>query len=213
MNDQQESPNPGPMQDQWWSSEVFWRKCAVFVTAFMALVLVVLTFHTLTVIAAGADSGRVPAYSVINYRVGYEFSEERSYQVPVIGPEAPLFGELLSEEAARELVDLGKLTVQARNCMNCHTILGNGAYYAPDLTKAWLDPLWGNEAAREILMTMFLKDPPSNARTFGSNRRMPNLELTDEEVRGVIAYLKWMSAIDTNGFPSGFTPLPQGDSS
>ena len=213
MNDQQESPNPGPMQDQWWSSEVFWRKCAVFVTAFMALVLVVLTFHTLTVIAAGADSGRVPAYSVINYRVGYEFSEERSYQVPVIGPEAPLFGELLSEEQARELVDLGKLTVQARNCMNCHTILGNGAYYAPDLTKAWLDPLWGNEAAREILMTMFLKDPPSNARTFGSNRRMPNLELTDEEVRGVIAYLKWMSAIDTNGFPSGFTPLPQGDSS
>ena len=184
MNDQQESPNPGPMQDQWWSSEVFWRKCAVFVTAFMALVLVVLTFHTLTVIAAGADSGRVPAYSVINYRVGYEFSEERSYQVPVIGPEAPLFGELLSEEQARELVDLGKLTVQARNCMNCHTILGNGAYYAPDLTKAWLDPLWGNEAAREILMTMFLKDPPSNARTFGSNRRMPNLELTDEEVRG-----------------------------
>ena len=213
MNDQQESPNPGPMQDQWWSSEVFWRKCAVFVTAFMALVLVVLTFHTLTVIAAGADSGRVPAYSVINYRVGYEFSEERSYQVPVIGPEAPLFGELLSEEQARELVDLGKLTVQARNCMNCHTILGNGAYYAPDLTKAWLDPLWGNEAAREILMTMFLKDPPSNARTFGSNRRMPNLELTDEEVRGVIAYLKWMSAIDTNGFPSGFTPLPQGESS
>ena len=213
MNDQQESPNPGPMQDQWWSSEVFWRKCAVFVTAFMALVLVVLTFHTLTVIAAGADSGRVPAYSVINYRVGYEFSEERSYQVPVIGPEAPLFGELLSEEQARELVDLGKLTVQARNCMNCHTILGNGAYYAPDLTKAWLDPLWGNEAAREILMTMFLKDPPSNARTFGSNRRMPNLDLTDEEVRGVIAYLKWMSAIDTNGFPSGFTPLPQGESS
>lgn len=213
MNDQQESPNPGPMQDQWWSSEVFWRKCAVFVTAFMALVLVVLTFHTLTVIAAGADAGRVPAYSVINYRVGYEFSEERSYQVPVIGPEAPLFGELLSEEQARELVDLGKLTVQARNCMNCHTILGNGAYYAPDLTKAWLDPLWGNEAAREILMTMFLKDPPSNARTFGSNRRMPNLELTDEEVRGVIAYLKWMSAIDTNGFPSGFTPLPQGEPS
>ncbi len=170
MNDQQQSPNPGPMQDQWWSSEVFWRKCAVFVTAFMALVLVVLTFHTLTVIAAGADAGRVPAYSVINYRVGYEFSEERSYQVPVIGPEAPLFGELLSEEQARELVDLGKLTVQARNCMNCHTILGNGAYFAPDLTKAWLDPLWGNEAAREILMTMFLNDPPSNARTFGSNR-------------------------------------------
>ena len=33
-----------------------------------------------------------------------------------------------------------ELTMQAKNCMGCHTLLGNGAYYAPDLTKAWLDP-------------------------------------------------------------------------
>lgn len=26
--------------------------------------------------------------------------------------------------------------------MSCHTLLGNGAYFAPDLTKAWLDPKW-----------------------------------------------------------------------
>ena len=50
----------------------------------------------------------------------------------------------------------------------------------------------------------------ANARTFGTNRRMPNQNLTDEEVRAVIAYLKWMSAIDTNGFPAGFNVLPQG---
>ena len=196
---------------EWWASESFWRKCAIFVTAFMALVLVLLTFHTLTVIAAGSEAGRVPAYSVINHRIGYEFDDERNHMVPVIGPVAPLFGEEFDEEAARALVDHGKLTVQARNCMNCHTLLGNGAYYAPDLTKAWLDPGWGNEQARELLMTMFLKDPPANARTFGTGRRMPNPHLTDDEVRAVIAYLKWMSAIDTNGFPSGFTPLPQGD--
>ena len=196
---------------EWWASESFWRKCAIFITAGMALVLVLLTFHTLTVIAAGADSGRVPAYAVINHRIGYEFNDERNMMVPVIGPLAPLFGEELSEADAKALITHGKLTVQARNCMNCHTILGNGAYYAPDLTKAWLDPGWGNEAGRELLMTMFLKDPPTNARTFGTNRRMPNQNLTDEEVRAVIAYLKWMSAIDTNGFPSGFTPLPQGE--
>ena len=201
---------PGAVTE-WWASESFWRKCAIFVTAFMAVVLVMLTFHTLTVITAGSEAGRVPAYSVINHRIGYEFDDARNHLVPVIGPIAPLFGKELDEETARALVDHGKLTVQARNCMNCHTILGNGAYYAPDLTKAWLDPGWGNEQARELLMTMFLKDPETNARTFGTGRRMPNQELTDAEVRGVIAYLKWMSAIDTNGFPSGFKPLPQGD--
>ena len=196
-------------ESQWWVSESFWRKCAIFITAGMALVLVVLTFHTLYAIGAGADAGRVPAYSVINYRIDYVPDEERGHLVPEIGPMVPLFGEVMSEEDAKALINHGKLTVQARNCMNCHTLLGNGAYYAPDLTKAWLDPGWGNEQARELLMTMFLKDPVTNARTFGTNRKMPNQDLTDDEVRGVIAYLKWMSAIDTNGFPANFETLPQ----
>ena len=192
----------------WWAAEDFWRKCAIFVTAFMALALILLTFHSLAAIQSGA--GRVPAYSVVNHRIDYRMDRERGYQVPVIGDEAPLFGRKLTEAEAEELVDLGKLTVQAKNCMNCHTLLGNGAYYAPDLTKSWLDPGWGNEQARETLMTLFLKDPIANARTFGTGRRMPDMDLTDDEVRGVIAFLKWMSAVDTNGFPRGFKPLPQG---
>lgn len=193
----------------WWASESFWRKTAVVVTAFMAVVLMVLTFHSISVIRAG--TARVPDYSVINHRIGYVFDADRNMKVPVIGPEVPLFGEKLVEADAHALVKLGKLTFQSKNCINCHTILGNGAYYAPDLTKAWLDPGWGNEAAREMLMMRFLQDPTSNARTYGTGRRMPNLGITEAEARGVIAYLKWTSAIDTNGFPAGFEPLPQGD--
>ncbi|MGD8830971.1 MAG: cytochrome c [Pseudomonadales bacterium] len=193
--------------DSWWASEDFWRKCAIFVTAGMAIVLIVLTFDSVSAIRAGTS--RVPAYTVINHRIRYEFDRGRNMMVPVIGMEAPLFGERLDPESARALVDLGKMTIQAKNCMNCHTLLGNGAYYAPDLTKAWLDPGWGNEDAREMLMMMFLRDPTSNARTYGTGRRMPNLGITEAEARGVIAYLKWMSAIDTNGFPANFRSLPQ----
>ena len=36
-------------------------------------------------------------------------------------------GKKLTEEEAEALVSHGKLTVQAKNCMNCHTLLGNGA--------------------------------------------------------------------------------------
>jgi nitric oxide reductase subunit C len=194
-------------QETWWASESFWRKTAIFVTAGMAVVLIGLTFHTVSVIRAG--TARVPPYTVINHRIDYQFDAQRNMRVPVIGAEAPLFGELLDESQAHELVDLGKLTVQSKNCMNCHTLLGNGAYYAPDLTKAWLDRGWGNEQAREMLMTNFLKDPTSNARTYGTGRRMPNLGITDAEARGIIAFLKWMSAIDTNGFPANFETLPQ----
>ena len=195
----------------WWSSESLWRKTAIWVTAFMALVLMGLTFDTVRQITAGGE--RVPAYSVINQKIFYEFDSERGYQVPRVGDAEPLFGQRLSEEEAEELVTLGKLTVQAKNCMNCHTLLGNGAYYAPDLTKAWLDPGWVHENVREELMLAFLEDPAANARTFGSGRRMPNLDITADEARGIVAFLKWMSSIDTNGFPRGFTPIDQEDSS
>ncbi|MDJ0908626.1 MAG: cytochrome c [Woeseiaceae bacterium] len=191
----------------WWSREDLWRKIAIWVTSFMVLVLLFLTVDTVRQITEGGE--RVPSFSVINNQIYYEYDDERGYQVPRIGGPAPLFGEELDEAAAEELVTLGKLTVQAKNCMNCHTLLGNGAYYAPDLTKAWLDPGWVHEDSREHLMVTFLIDPEGNARTYGTGRRMPNLDITEEEARGVIAFLKWMSAIDTNGFPRGFTPLPQ----
>ncbi len=191
----------------WWSREDLWRKIAIWVTSFMVLVLLFLTVDTVRQITEGGE--RVPSFSVINNQIYYEYDDERGYQVPRIGGPAPLFGEELDEAAAEELVTLGKLTVQAKNCMNCHTLLGNGAYYAPDLTKAWLDPGWVHEDSREDLMVTFLIDPEGNARTYGTGRRMPNLDITEEEARGVIAFLKWMSAIDTNGFPRGFTPLPQ----
>ena len=191
----------------WWSSESLWRKTAIWVTAVMALVLMFMTFDSVRQITAGTE--RVPAYSVINQKIFYELNDERGYQVPRIGKSAPLFGETLDEAEAEALVTLGKLTVQAKNCMNCHTLLGNGAYYAPDLTKAWLDPGWVHESIREELMLAFLQDPPGNARTFGTGRRMPHLNITDDEARGIVAFLKWMSSIDTNGFPKGFTPLEQ----
>jgi nitric oxide reductase subunit C len=155
----------------------------------------------------------VPAYSVINQKIFYDYSPERGYEVPRVGGPAPLFGEALSEEEAARLVEHGKLTVQAKNCMNCHTLLGNGAYYAPDLTKAWLDPGWVSEELREDLMLAFLQDPGANARTFGSGRRMPDLGITEAEARAVVAFLKWMASIDTNGFPRGFKSIEQEEGS
>lgn len=190
----------------WWASESFWKKIAIWVTAASAVVLILLTFDTVAKITAG--SKRVPDYSVINQRIDYVFDEKRNHQVPVIGPEEPLFGRVLSESEAAELVNKGKLTVQAKNCMNCHTLLGNGAYFAPDLTKSWLDPAWGSKEVREQSMVEFLMDPSDKLHN-ALGRRMPKLGITEAEARAVVAFLKWMSAIDTNGFPANFKPIDQ----
>jgi nitric oxide reductase subunit C len=188
-----------------WASEARWKKIAIWVTAGSFVLLVFLTFDTLSKVSVGGE--RVRAYSVINQEIDYRYDDKQKRFAPVIGKDAPLFGQKFSEAEAEKLVTLGKKTVQAKNCMNCHTLLGNGAYYAPDLTKAWLDQGWINEGNRENLMLAFLKDPVGNARGFGSGRRMPNLGITDEEAHGVVAFLKWMSAIDTNGFPNNFKTI------
>lgn len=197
-------------QELWWASESFWRKTAIWVTAGSFVVLIFLTFDTVDQITAGSKANRVKAYSVINNRIDYVFDEKRNFQVPVIGPEEPLFGKKLTEEEAMAMVSKGKLTTQAKNCMNCHTLLGNGAYYAPDLTKSWLDPAWGSKETREQTMVDFLMNPQDRLHN-ALGRKMPNLGITEEEARATVAFLKWMSAIDTNGFPTNFTPIDQTD--
>jgi nitric oxide reductase subunit C len=193
-------------QVPWWASESFWRKTAIWVTAGSFVVLVFLTLDSVSAISAGGK--RVPAYSVINHRIDYVFDEARNAQVPVVGVEEPLFGKTLGEAEAEALVSRGKLTTQAKNCMNCHTLLGNGAYYAPDLTKAWLDPSWGSREVREQQLVEFLMNPQDRLHN-GIGRRMPNLGITEDEARATVAFLKWMAAIDTNGFPYNFKPIEQ----
>jgi len=190
-----------------WQSESFWRKAAIFVTAGMAVVLILLTFDSLSKSAVG--SRRVPAFAVINQRIDYRFDDARNMRVPVVEGEQLLFGKRYTEQEAKALVSHGKKTVQAKNCMDCHTLLGNGAYYAPDLTKAWLDPQWeGMETltetdSRETAMAAFLEHPSHYAT---QDRVMPELKITPEEAQAVVAFLKWMSTIDTNGFPANFDP-------
>ncbi len=198
-----------------WTSIRFWRRSAAWVTGFASALLILLTFDTMGQIKMGTDEDlqkgitkRVPAPTVINHHIDYKYSKKRGHEVPVIGDKEPFFGKEWSPKEARALLHKGKLTVQAKNCINCHTILGNGAYYAPDLTKSWLDPKWKqlmamtNSKTKEEAMAKFLQHPekyPTHAR------RMPNLKITPEEAQAVVAFLKHLSTIDTNGFPRGFS--------
>jgi nitric oxide reductase subunit C len=85
----------------------------------------------------------------------------------------------------------GKHLWDQKNCMGCHTILGEGAYYAPELTRV-VDrrgPEW---------IAVFLKDPEA---MFPGQRRMTQYNFSDEEIEDTIAFLDWIGKIDTNGFP------------
>ncbi len=201
-----------------WTDVRFWQRSAAWVTGFSAALLIWLTFDTMGQIQMGTDADlkagitkRVPAATVINYNIDYKMSDKRGHEVPVIGGKEKFFGrDDWSPKEAAALLELGKLGSQAKNCMNCHTLLGNGAYYAPDLTKAWLDPAWGpngpylgmtGKDTKEEAMAEFLMHPSQYPT---HSRMMPDLGITAKEAKGLVAFLKHMSSIDTNGFPRNF---------
>lgn len=104
------------------------------------------------------------------------------------------FGRLTHEDALTSQVVAGKHVWHRKDCINCHTLLGEGAYYAPDLTK--IAQLRGEPYLRQ-----FLKDPARFYSEEQHGRLMPNPNLSDEEIGDVIAFLTWISNIDNNNWP------------
>lgn len=92
----------------------------------------------------------------------------------------------LSESAIR-----GKHLFDKNNCMGCHTILGEGAYYAPELTKVF-------ERRGPVFIASMLRDPEA---MYPGQRKMQKYEFTEEEISDLVAFLKWIGGIDLNGFP------------
>lgn len=86
----------------------------------------------------------------------------------------------------------GKDLWEQNNCMGCHTIMGEGAYYAPELTKVF-------ERRGEPFIRAMLKDPQS---MYPGQRKMQQYHFTEKEIDSLVAFLKWIGEIDLNGFPA-----------
>lgn len=89
-----------------------------------------------------------------------------------------------------QAVDDGKMVWHKYDCIGCHTILGNGTYFAPDLTKV---------AARKpkSYLKQFVMDP----KAVKADAVMPTLGMTSDEADKLIAFLDWISKVDTNNWP------------
>lgn len=132
----------------------------------------------------------------------------------------------------------GKRVFQTYNCMGCHTIVGNGAYFGPDLTKlygkvgpAWIEAFlpsagtWPTSAAVRVQLQnravaedagvdtieAYLEKYPGAAerirRRSAHASTMPNLPLSRDDVGHLVAFLKYTSQMNTEGWP----PVPKVD--
>jgi nitric oxide reductase subunit C len=93
-----------------------------------------------------------------------------------------------------EQVAFGKKVWEKNNCIGCHTLLGEGAYFAPELGNVYTR--FGN--SKEAIMA-FIKGRPVEG--IQGRRSMPQFNLTDEELEAVAEFLKWSSEINTANWP------------
>ena len=104
------------------------------------------------------------------------------------------FPQLTNAENITPEVLRGKDVWHDYNCINCHTLFGEGAYYAPDLTK--ITKLRG-----DAYLQAYMKNPADFYDEQVHRRLMPQQNLADTEITDLIAFLDWVSEVDNQGWP------------
>ncbi len=92
----------------------------------------------------------------------------------------------LNESAIR-----GKKIWETRNCIGCHTLLGEGAYFAPELGNVY------KRRGPEFIKAWIASQPTGAP----GRRQMPQFHLNDKEMNDLVEFLKYSSEINTNKWP------------
>jgi nitric oxide reductase subunit C len=92
----------------------------------------------------------------------------------------------LTESAIR-----GKKIWETRNCIGCHTLLGEGAYFAPELGNVY------KRRGPEFIKAWMAAQPTGAP----GRRQMPQFNLNEKEMNDLVEFLKYSSEINTNNWP------------
>ena len=95
----------------------------------------------------------------------------------------------LTEEVAR-----GKAVWEENNCIGCHTLLGEGAYFAPELGNVYTRFGNSTEAIKDFIMSRPKQGVPGR-------RSMPQFNLSEQDLNAVAEFLKYSSEINTANWP------------
>lgn len=104
------------------------------------------------------------------------------------------FPKLTNAQNITPAVAHGKDVWHKNNCINCHTLFGEGAYYAPDLTKI-------AQQRGAAYLQAYLRDPSKFYDEQRHRRLMPKQDMSETEITDLVAFLDWVSKVDNNNWP------------
>ena len=92
---------------------------------------------------------------------------------------------------ANPAVTAGKRIWETHQCIGCHTLLGEGAYFAPELGNVY------KRRGGEFIKA-WIKAQPTRVP---GRRQMPQFNLTEEQLDDLVAFFKYVSEINTSNWP------------
>jgi nitric oxide reductase subunit C len=101
-----------------------------------------------------------------------------------------------NQASITDAVVRGKAIWEQNNCVGCHTILGEGAYFAPELGNVY-QRRGGDTGGREFIKAWLQSQP---TRTPG-RRQMPQFNLNDKQLDDLVEFLKWTNGVNTEQWP------------
>ena len=94
-------------------------------------------------------------------------------------------------EAITPAVIAGKKLWETRNCIGCHTLLGEGAYFAPELGNVY------KRRGPEFIKA-WIQSQPTQAP---GRRQMPQFNFTEQQLNDLVEFLRWTGNINTENWP------------
>ena len=93
----------------------------------------------------------------------------------------------------------GKRIWENKVCVNCHTILGEGAYFAPELGNVMTR--WGVQDDPEAAFDTLKGWMDAMPTGIEGRRQMPQFNLSDEDYKNLADFLLWTNKIRTQDWP------------
>jgi nitric oxide reductase subunit C len=101
------------------------------------------------------------------------------------------------EMLANPQVVAGKRLWEHNNCIGCHSLLGEGAYFAPELGN--VVDRFGGGADGKATVKAFIQSRPVEG--VPGRRSMPQFNFTDQELDEIADFLEYASKINTAKWP------------
>jgi len=93
-----------------------------------------------------------------------------------------------NRESLTEQVVAGKYLWETNDCIGCHTLLGEGAYFAPELGNVYTRFGKSTDAIKGFIMAR-----PKNG--IPGRRSMPQFNFSPEELEQIAQFLKYVDGI------------------